>query len=118
MKHNFYASSHAVKSFLPRTCTHLYFQEQGRTFVHTMNSLVLQQHHQNVKIRSQNVMLKQILATDGVNVPINIPYVTNIPLIKNISTTSTSDMPHPPTYEHLHRHFLPKKDGKNELVPY
>ena len=27
-------------------------------------------------------------------------------------------MPHPPTFEHLHRHLLPKKDEKNELVPY
>ena len=25
-------------------------------------------------------------------------------------------MPHPPTFEHLSRHFLTKKDGKNELV--
>ena len=27
-------------------------------------------------------------------------------------------MPHPPTFEHIHRNLIPKKDGKNELVPY
>ena len=114
MKHTFYASSHSVKSFLPRTCTHLYFQEQ----VCTMNSLVVQQHHKNIQIRSQNLMLNLILATVGVNVPLQIPYVPDIPSLTNISTSSTSDMPYPPTYEHLHRHLIPKKDGNNELVPY
>ena len=63
-------------------------------------------------------MLNLILATVCVNVPLQIPYVPDIPSLTNISTSSTSDMPYPPTYEHLHRHFLPKKDGKNELVPY
>ena len=83
-----------------------------------MNSLVAQQHHQNVEIRSQNLMLKQILATSGVNIPLHIPDVPDISSLTNISTSSTSDMPHPPTFEHLHRHLLPKKYRKNELVPY
>ena len=83
-----------------------------------MNYLVVQQHHQNVQIHSQNLMLKQILATSGVNAPLHIPYVPDISSLTNTSTSSTSDMPHPPTLEHLHRHLLLKKDGKNELVPY
>ena len=83
-----------------------------------MNSLVVQQHHQNVQIHSQNLMLKQILVTSGVNVPLHIPDVPYILYITNISTSSTSDIPHTPTFEHLHRNFLHKKDGKNELVPY
>ena len=83
-----------------------------------MNSLVVQQHHQNVHICSQNLMLKKILATDGVNAPLHITDVPDIPYLTKIPTSSTSDMPHPPTFEHLHRHLLPKKDGKNELVPY
>ena len=73
-----------------------------------MNSLVVYQHHQNVQIRSQNIMLKQILATVGVNVPLQILDVPDIPYLTNISTTSTSDMPNPPTYEQLHRHLQPK----------
>ena len=63
-----------------------------------MNSLVIQQHH-------------QILSSVNVNVPLHIPDVPGIPSLQNISTSSTSDMPHPPTYENLHRHLLPKKDG-------
>ena len=78
-----------------------------------MNSLVGKQHHQNVHIRSQNLMLKKILVTAGVNVPLHIPDVPDIPSLTNISTSSTSDMPHPPTFEHRPRHLLSKKDGKN-----
>ena len=63
-------------------------------------------------------MLKQILATIGFNVPLHIPDVPDITYLTNMSTTSTSDMPHPPTFEHIHRHLLPKKDEKNELVTY
>ena len=63
-------------------------------------------------------MLKQILATAGVNVTLHIPDVPDISSITNISTSSTSDIPHPPTFKHFLRHFLPQKDGKNELVPY
>ena len=83
-----------------------------------MNSMVVQQHHQNAQIRSHNLMLKQILATSGVDFPPNIPDVPDISSFTNISTSSTYDMPHPPIFEHLNRHLLPKKDGKNELVPY
>ena len=82
-----------------------------------MNSLVVQQHHQNFQIRSHNLMLKQILVTSGVNVPIHIPDVPYIPYLTNISTSSKYDIPHPPTFEHLHRHLLHKKDVNNELVP-
>ena len=82
-----------------------------------MNSLVVQQHHQNIQMRSHNLMLKQILDTVGVNVPLQIPDVPDIASLTNIYTTSTSDMPHPPTYDHIQRHLLPTNDGKNELVP-
>ena len=85
--HNFYASSHSVKHFLPCTCTHIYFQEQGRTFVHTMSFLVVQHRNQNVQICIQNIMLKKIIVTVGVNVPLHIP---NIQSLTNSSTTSTS----------------------------
>ena len=83
-----------------------------------MNYLVVQQHHQNVQIRSQNLMLKQLLATAGFNVSLHIPYVPDISSVTDISTSSTSNMPHPLTFEHLPMHSLPKKDGKNELVRY
>ena len=83
-----------------------------------MNYLVVQQHHQNVQIRGQNLMLKQILTTSGVNIPLHIPDVPGISSLTRFSTSSTFDRPHPPTFEHPHRHLLPKNDGKNELVPY
>ena len=63
-------------------------------------------------------MLKQILATIGDNVPLHIPDVPDIASLTNISTTSTSDITHTPTYEHLHRNLLPEREGKNKLVPY
>ena len=62
-------------------------------------------------MRSQNIILKQILATIGVNVTLHIPDIPYIASLAKISTTSTSDIPHPPTYEHLHRHLLPKNEG-------
>ena len=83
-----------------------------------MNYLVVQQHHKKFQIRSQNLMLKQLLATDGVNASLQIPDVPDISSVTDISTSSTSNMPNPPTFEHLPRHLLPKKDGKNELVRY
>ena len=83
-----------------------------------MNSLVVQQHHQNVQIRSHNLMLKQLLATAGVNVSLHIPDVPDISSVTDISTSSTSNMPHPPTFEELPRNLLPKKYGKNKLVVY
>ena len=67
---------------------------------------------------SHNLTLKQILATVGVKVPINIIYVPDIAYLTDISTTSTSDITHPPTYKKLHSNFLPEKEGKNKLVPY
>ena len=83
-----------------------------------MNSLVAQQHHQNIQICSQNIMLKQLLGTVGVNISLQIPDVPAISFVTDISTSSTSDMPHPLTFENLPRNLLPKKDGKNELVRY
>ena len=83
-----------------------------------MNSLVVQQHLQNIKMRGQNLMLNQIMATVGVNVPLQIIHVPDISYLTNISTTSTSDIPHPPTYDHLHIHLLPKNEVKKQLVPY
>ena len=63
-------------------------------------------------------MLKKILAYVGVNVPLHITYVTDIAFIKISYKTSTSNITHPPTYERLHKHLLPEKEGKNRLVPY
>ena len=63
-------------------------------------------------------MLKQLLATSGVNVSLQIPDVPDISSVTDISISSTSNMPHPPTFEELPRNLLPKKDGKNELVNY
>ena len=83
-----------------------------------MNYLVVQQHHQNVQILSQNIMLKQLLSTAGVNVSLHIPDVPGISSLTDISTSSTSDMPPPLTLEELPNNLLPKKDGKNELVVY
>ena len=83
-----------------------------------MNSLVVQQHHKNVQIRSQNLMLKQLLATAGANVSLYIPYVPDISSVTEISTSLTSNMPPPPTFEELPRNLLPKKYGNNELVIY
>ena len=83
-----------------------------------MNSLVVQQHHQNVQIRIQNLMLKQLLATAGVNFSLHIPYIPDISSVIDISTSSKSNMPHPLTFEELPRNLLPKKDGKNKLVIY
>ena len=117
-KHTSYAFSHTATSFFSSTCTPLYIQEQGRIFVHTMNYLVVQQHHQNIQMRSKNLMLKQILANVGFNVPLRIPDVCYIASLNNIYTTSTYDITHPPTYEHLHRNLLPEKEGNNKLVPY
>ena len=74
-----------------------------------MNLLVVQQHHKNVQICSQNIMLKQLKVTVGVNISLHIPDVPAISSVIDISTSSTSDMPHPLTFEHLPRHLLPKR---------
>ena len=87
-------------------------------FLHTMNYLDVQQHNQNIQICIQNLMLKQILATISDNVPLHIPDVPDIASLTNISTTSTSDITHTPTYENHHRNLLPEQEGKKKLVPY
>ena len=84
---------------LTRTYTPLYIKEQGRTFFHTMNTLIVQQHHQNIQMRSKNITLNQILATVGVNVPLHIPYVPGIASLTKISTTSTFE-------KHIHLHMI------------
>ena len=68
-------------------------------------------------MRSQNLMFKKILATVTVNVSLNITDVPVIASLTNIPITSISDITHPPTYEHLHSHFLPEKEVKKKLVP-
>ena len=83
-----------------------------------MNYLVVQQHHQIIQMRNQNIMLKQIVFSFGVNVPLHIPDVPYIASIKNIHTTSTSNITHPPTYERLRGYLLPEKEGKNTYFPY
>ena len=117
-KEYLYASSHAAKSFLPSTYTSLYIQEQGHTFVHTMNSLVVHQHHQNIQMRSHNLMLKNILATVVVNALLYNPYVSDIAYLTNIHLIYTPDIAHPPAYEHLCSNLLTEKEGKKKLVPY
>ena len=77
-----------------------------------MNSLVVQHHHQNIKICSQNFTLNKILDSVGV------PGFTFIAALTKIYTTSISNPTHPPTCELLHRNFLPEKEGKKKLVPY
>ena len=74
-----------------------------------MNTLVTQQHHQNIQMRSQNIMLNKIIATVGVNLPLHIPDVPDISSLTNISKNSTSKISHKPTYEHIHRDLLPEK---------
>ena len=83
-----------------------------------MNYLIVQQHNQNIQMRSQNLMLKHILATVGVNALLHNPYVSDIAYLTNIHLTSTFDMTHPIKYEHFFSHLPPKKEVNNELVPY
>ena len=63
-------------------------------------------------------MLKQILASVVVDVPLHIPDVPGIESLSNIYTNSTSNVTHPSTYERLHKQLIPKKEGKNKLVTY
>ena len=69
-------------------------------------------------MRGQNLMLKQLLATAGVNVSLHIPDVPDISSVTDIFTSSTSNMPPPPTLEGIPRNLLPKKDGNNKLLVY
>ena len=89
--------------------------KKGRTFVYIIMFLVVKQQHENIQMRSQNIMLRKILAYVGVNVSVNIPHVPDIASITNIYTTSTSNITHPHTYEHIHRHLLPEKEGKKKI---
>ena len=80
-------------SYSLSTQTTLYIQEQGST----INYLVVQQHyqniqhhHSNIQMRNHSLMLNQILAYIGVNVPIHIPDVPVIPSLTNIFKTSAS----------------------------
>ena len=63
-------------------------------------------------------MLKEILASISVNVPLHIPDIPNIPYPTKISTTSESEKTHTPTYDHLHIPLLTQNEPKNKLVPY
>ena len=83
--------------------------KKGRTFVYIIMFLVVKQQHENIQMRSQNIMLRKILAYVGVNVSVNIPHVPDIASITNIYTTSTSNITHPPIYERLHSNLLPEK---------
>ena len=80
-----------------------------------MNYLIVQNNHQNIQIRSQNLMLNQILTTDGVNLPPQIPDVPVFASRTIFFTISTSDIKNPPTYEHLRRHLPPEKEEKNKF---
>ena len=51
-------------------------------------------------------MLKQMLASIGFNVPIQITYIPDILFITNIYTTSEYNETHPHTYDNLHRPSL------------
>ena len=63
-------------------------------------------------------MLNKILASIGVDVPLHIPDVPDIPYFIKISTTSAYNQTHPSTYEHLHRTLITQNVSKNKLVPY
>ena len=73
-----------------------------------MNYLVVHHHHQKFQMSSHKLTLKKILASVGVNFPLQNTYVTDIVSLINIYTTSTSIVTHLPTYERLHKHFLPE----------
>ena len=63
-------------------------------------------------------MLKQMLASTSVTIPLHIPYVPDISILTNVSTTSESNETHTPTYENLHIPLLSKKESKNNYFPY
>ena len=77
-----------------------------------MNYLVVHEHHQDIQMCSHNVMLKKILASAGVNIPIHNPDGPDIAYLTSIYKKSTSDIRHPPTYKCLHSNFLPEKEGR------
>ena len=51
-----------------------------------MNYFVLHKNNQNIQMHSHNIMLKQILASVGVNAPLHIPDVPGIAYLTHIST--------------------------------
>ena len=71
--------------------------------------MVVQLYTQKIQVHSQNLTLKQSIAYVGVNVPLHITYVTDIEYLTNTSKDSESNITHPPTYEHPHRHFYLKR---------
>ena len=77
-----------------------------------MSSLVEQQHHQNIQMRSQNLILRKILVSVSVNVPIHIPDVPDISSLTKVTTTSTSNITHSPVCDFLHSHLVPANEEK------
>ena len=63
---------------------------------------------------SQNLMLRQIRASVGVNAPLHIPYYPTIASVTKFSTTSACNGTHQSTYEKLHRHFLTQNESKKK----
>ena len=71
--------------------THFY------TFGHNINSLDVHQQHQKIHFLTNNIRLKQILASDGVNAPLHIPDITDILSLKKIL-----QLQHLKRHTHLH----------------
>ena len=66
-------------------------------------------------MRTQNLMLKHMLASIGVTVPLQIPDVPDIPSLTKFSTNSESNETHPPTYDHPHRTLLIQNKSKKHM---
>ena len=59
-----------------------------------------------------------MLASVGVTVPPHIPYLPDIPSLKNTPTPLEYNEKYFPTYDHLHR-LIPLQDkSENETDPY
>ena len=69
-------------------------------------------------MRTQNIMLKHVISSIGVTVPLHLPNVPDIPSITYISTTSAYNEIHPTTYEHLHRTLQTQNQSKNKTITY
>ena len=67
---------------------------------------------------TQNIMLKNMLASISATINLHIIDVPDITYLTNIYTTSAPNKTNPPTYEHLHRHLLIQNEPKNKTVPY
>ena len=76
--------------------------------------MVVQQHHQNIQICTNNLVLKQIIGYVGVNVHLHITYVPGIPYLKN-----NLQLQHLTKHIHLHictfigLYYLKMNQGKN-----